>query len=93
MWMRIWEKKDAFCRHCGTRDVRKITVVQFSRREIRYRTSVWKELSLQDHCSLSGGIPWDFYQREDFEEKAKAVWIAMKKSTSLRAYCSENNET
>ena len=32
-------------------------IVQFSRREIRYRTSVWKGLSLRDHCSLLGGIP------------------------------------
>ena len=67
--------------------------MQFSRREVRYKTLVWKELSLKDHWSLSGGIPWAFYQREDFEEKGKAVWIAMKKSRSLRAYCSGNNET
>ena len=66
--------------------------MQFSRREVHYKTLVWKGLSLQDHCSLSGGIPWYFYQREDFEEKAKAVWITMKKSRSLKAYCSRNNE-
>ena len=25
-----------------------------------------------DHCTLSGGIPWDFYQLEDIEDRAKA---------------------
>ena len=46
---------------------------------------------LRDHCSLSGRIPWDFYQREDFEEKAKAERVAKKKSSSFRGHCSGNN--
>ena len=25
-------------------------------------------------CSLFGRIPWDFYQREDFDEKKTLLW-------------------
>ena len=36
---------------------------------------------LRDHCSLFARIPWDFYEREDLEEKAKAERVAKKKSS------------
>ena len=64
--------------------------MQFSRREIRYRTLLWKGLSLQALLTFCG-ISWDFYQREDFEEKAKEVWIAKKKNQAHSEHCSGNN--
>ena len=54
--------------------------VQFHGREIRYETLPQKGISLQDHCSLCGRIPWDFYQRGDFDDNANAVGVARSSS-------------
>ena len=36
-------------------------------------------------------FPWDFNEREDFEEKATSLWVTKKKPPSFRTHCSGNN--
>lgn len=40
---------------------------------------------------LVARIPWDFYQREDFKEKDKTVWIASRNEVQLRDTAQEMN--
>ena len=68
--------QNTFCSHCWTLERCAQDGVLCSSADERFAFEHYFERDFHyhsvDHCTLSGGIPWDFYQLEDIEERAKA---------------------
>ena len=68
--------QNTFCSHCWTLERCAQDDVLCSSADERFAFEHYFERDFHyhsvDHCTLSGGIPWDFYQLEDIEERAKA---------------------